>query len=56
MQEPGGRWSVIRDGTVVASGLTNAEAWKRADRLLEDVTSPAEKRTDYWWRKVAAGE
>jgi hypothetical protein len=32
-QSPDGTWSVVRAGQVIASGLSNASAWREADRL-----------------------
>lgn len=48
----GTSWTVIDEaGTVIAEGLSHAAAWKLADRLHFEVASPAEKRTDYAWRR-----
>ena len=35
-QSPDGTWAVLHDGAVVASGLSNAAAWREADQLDEE--------------------
>lgn len=55
-READGKWSVVRAGEVLRSGLTHADAWKAADRINGEVTSPSEKRADYGFRKASSGE
>jgi hypothetical protein len=35
-----GSWSVVLDGKAVSSGLTNAQAWRQADRLAQEPRLP----------------
>lgn len=46
---------VASDGTAHADFATNREAWKRADRLNEDVVSPSEKRSDFAFQQSLKG-
>jgi hypothetical protein len=35
-QAPDGSWQVTRDGKIIADGLSNAAAWRVADKLDTD--------------------
>lgn len=43
VQDPSGLWSVISDdGAVIASSLSNSQAWRRADIAANEVGSASE--------------
>lgn len=48
-----GPWAISGDDEKLLDwGIeTNQEAWKRLDRLMREVQSPAQKRSDYAWQK-----
>lgn len=44
-------YAVVSDGgEVLARFGTHAEAWRYVDRREGEPTSPAEKRSAYWWK------
>lgn len=55
-RESDGKWSVVRAGEVLRSGLTHADAWKAADRINGESASPLEQRVHYGFRKASSGE
>jgi hypothetical protein len=51
-QEADGAWSVVaQTGEVLASGLTNAEAWRFFDRAEREPISRTEDVTDWLCRQ-----
>lgn len=51
------QWGVLNDdGKVVASGLTNAQAWREADRLAGEVISKSESTAKWAFNKTAHNE
>jgi hypothetical protein len=43
-QSADGTWTVQRDGEIIAAGLTNAAAWREADRIDEVAVHMEETR------------
>lgn len=44
---PDGKWTVSRNGQVVAALDTNREAWRLADKLNKEPTSRREQMVDW---------
>lgn len=54
IQDPDGSWRVEdATGTVRASGLTNAEAWRFIDRAQNDPINRSEAAHDWSFRQMA---
>lgn len=47
-------FSVVVNGTVAATGLTNAEAWRMADRLAGEPINRQEDVAEWIARKAAS--
>lgn len=54
-QSEDGKWQVVgNDGTVIASGLSNCEAWRIVDRISREPISRQEDVADWVARKEAS--
>ena len=55
LQEPGGLWSVFSDdGHIIASGLSNSQAWRRADISANEAVSSSQMAKDFKEPEVKA--
>lgn len=52
-QKKGGKWVVRKDGLIISEHDTNADAWRAADRMNNDIISPSEKKAEFIFNKSA---
>jgi hypothetical protein len=52
-QTPDGTYAVLRDGVIVAAGLSNAAAWREADRLDSDAQGMGRDQATDQHRRLA---
>ena len=52
----GAEWTVLSDTGETVKFACNADAWRWIDREAGSPVSPAQARSDYWWKQELKGE